>query len=160
MSFLPKYDRYITRNMSKLVQALPMSELIDDLVSEGLASLEQGRKLRQCETEQERARVLLYHVLPYKGDDVVEPFCKVLKAAGHARIVTDVMGRGVVSTDQVDQPAQQQQPIQQSQSNQQVHLCERRTYVIMYLSVCVPSRALQVFYFLNCERFHTQGTQI
>ena len=140
MSSLSDYERYITRNMSKLVQALPMSELIDDLVSEGLARLEDGRTLRHCKTEQERTRVLLYHVLPYKGDDAVDRFCKVLKAAGLARIVTDVMGRGVVSTDQ---PAQQQ-PREQSQPNQQVHLCERRTYVIVYLSVCVPLRVLQV----------------
>ncbi|XP_062506418.1 uncharacterized protein LOC134182991 [Corticium candelabrum] len=119
MSSHSEYDRYITRNMTKLVQGLRTSELIDDLVSEGLASLEDGRKLSKCETEQERARLLLYHVLPYKGDNVVDRFCKVLKAAGHVDIVTDVMGRGVVSTDQADQPAQQQQPVQQSQSNQQ-----------------------------------------
>ena len=141
MSSLSEFERYITRNMSKLVQALPTSELIDDLVSEGLASLEHGRTLRQCKTEQERTRVLLYDVLPYKGDDVVERFCKVLKAAGHARIVIDVMRRGVVSTGQADQPAQQQQPIQQSQSNQQVYLCKRRSSVSAFERMRVLARA-------------------
>ena len=141
MSSHSEYDRYITRNMTKLVQGLRTSELIDDLVSEGLASLEDGRKLSKCETEQERARLLLYHVLPYKGDNVVDRFCKVLKAAGHVDIVTDVMGRGVVSTDQADQPAQQQQPVQQSQSNQQVYLCELRTSVGAFERMRVFARA-------------------
>ena len=117
------YQRYVTDNMTELVPALPVSAIIDRLVSSRLVTLEEARQLRQCSTPEDKARMLLYDILPYK-ENAVDRLCEILKEAGHLHIVRDVMKRGgVVCADEPAsnlQTGQQQQTIQQSEPNEQV----------------------------------------
>ncbi|XP_062523774.1 uncharacterized protein LOC134198401 isoform X2 [Corticium candelabrum] len=87
------YQRYITDNMVELVQKLCVSAIIDHLLSHRLLTMEEGHRLSQCSTEQDRARMLFYHILPYKGNDVVGRLCDVLVAAGQQHIIREVMGK-------------------------------------------------------------------
>ena len=87
------YQRYITDNMVELVQKLCVSAIIDHLLSHRLLTMEEGHRLSQCSTEQDRARMLFYDILPYKGNDVVGRLCDVLVAAGQQHIVREVMGK-------------------------------------------------------------------
>ncbi|XP_062523555.1 uncharacterized protein LOC134198214 isoform X2 [Corticium candelabrum] len=87
------YQRYITDNMVELVQKLCVSAIIDHLLSHRLLTMEEGHRLSQCSTEQDRARMLFYDILPYKGNDVVGRLCDVLVAAGQQHIIREVMGK-------------------------------------------------------------------
>ena len=117
------YERYVTDNMTELVQALPVSAILDRLLSRRLVTLEEARRLRKCSTPEDKARMLLYDILPYKKN-AVDRLCKILKEAGQLHIVRDVMKRGgVVCADEPAsnlQTVQQQQTIQQSEPNEQV----------------------------------------
>ncbi|XP_062498856.1 uncharacterized protein LOC134176185 isoform X2 [Corticium candelabrum] len=89
------YQRYITDNMVELVQKLCVSAIIDHLLSHRLVTMEEGHQLSRCSTEQDRARMLFYHILPYKGNDVVGRLCNVLVDAGQHHIISEVMRKEV-----------------------------------------------------------------
>ena len=117
------YQRYVIDNMTELVQALRVSAVIDRLVSSHLVTLEEAHQLRQCSTEQDKARMLLYDILPHK-QSAVDRFSEILKEAGQLHIVRDVMKRGgVVCADEHArnlQTVQRQQTIQEPEPNEQV----------------------------------------
>ncbi|XP_062499259.1 uncharacterized protein LOC134176609 isoform X2 [Corticium candelabrum] len=95
-----EYERYVTRNIVELVETLRPSLLLEHSVASNLVTMQEARKLRQCSTEQDRARMLLYDILPYK-ENAVDQFCEVLKRADQSHIARDVMKRGgVVCTDE------------------------------------------------------------
>ena len=71
----------------ELVQALCVSAPFDHLLSRRLVTLEERDRLRQCSTEQERARMLLCDVFRYK-ENVVDRFFRVLQEAGQLHIVS------------------------------------------------------------------------
>ena len=120
-----EYERYVTRNIVELVEKLRPSLLLEHSVASNLVTMQEARELRQCSTEQGRAQMLLYDILPYK-ENAVHRFCEVLTRAGQSHIVRDVMKRGgVVCADEPAsnlQTAQQQQTIQQAEPNQQVSM--------------------------------------
>ena len=121
----------------KLVQTLRPSLLLEHLVASNLVTMQEARELRQCSTEQDRARMLLYDILPYK-ENAVDTLCEILKEAGQLHIVRDVMKRGgVVCADEPAsnlQTVQQQQTIQQSEPNQQVRMLVQRLCVRVHAS--------------------------
>ncbi|XP_062499256.1 uncharacterized protein LOC134176608 isoform X4 [Corticium candelabrum] len=95
-----EYERYVTRNIVQLVETLRPSLLLEHSVASNLVTMQEARKLRQCSTEQDSARMLLYDILPYK-ENAVDRFCEVLKQADQSHIARDVMKRGgVVCTDE------------------------------------------------------------
>ncbi|XP_062523410.1 uncharacterized protein LOC134198093 isoform X3 [Corticium candelabrum] len=95
-----EYERYVTRNIVQLVETLRPSLLLEHSVASNLVTMQEARKLRQCSTEQDSARMLLYDILPYK-ENAVDRFCEVLKRADQSHIARDVMKRGgVVCTDE------------------------------------------------------------
>ncbi|XP_062499262.1 uncharacterized protein LOC134176610 isoform X2 [Corticium candelabrum] len=95
-----EYERYVTRNIVELVETLRPSLLLEHSVASNLVTMQEARKLRQCSTEQDSARMLLYDILPYK-ENAVDRFCEVLKQADQSHIARDVMKRGgVVCTDE------------------------------------------------------------
>ena len=105
-----EYERYVTRNIVELVEKLRPSLLLEHSVASNLVTMQEARKLRQCSTEQDSARMLLYDTLPYK-ENAVHRFCEVLKEAGQLHIARDVMKRGGVVC--ADEPASNLQTVQQ-----------------------------------------------
>ena len=106
------WERFVTPKLPELVKKLKPSSLLEELRANDLISAEDCNTLRHdCSTEEERSRKLLYDMLPYKGDDVVDRFRQILlKVQGQAHIAKEVLQVKIVSkssTEEVEKTPQQ-----------------------------------------------------
>ena len=87
------WELYITPNLSEIVQKLNPTLLMERLRSCGVLTAEDCSSLRNgCSTEEERSRKLLHDILPRRGNDVFNQFCRILLTVeGQNHIVTQVM---------------------------------------------------------------------
>ena len=118
-----EFNRCVTRKLPQLVKMLRPSRLLDHLRASELVTLEDCHQLRQCRTEADRSRMLLYDILPPKGDDGLHRFCGVLKDAGQQEILNVMQKEGVESRE--SDPQQQHLPTPQLPQNRQVSMRQR-----------------------------------
>lgn len=87
------WHRRVKPRYKDLLAALRPSAILDDLLTEGVISLEDYNVCHTEKTESDRSRRLLTQILPYGGEGRLDTFCEVLARSEQQNHLVELIGK-------------------------------------------------------------------